>query len=100
VTDPRKKPAEHDTNRNTAPFVPPMRLSKEDRLELQDPYYDLGEPEYPEHWLPGLQGRPVSWIVIAELPGLRPDQPSILDKFLGTGPIRSHDPEPDLEAEP
>jgi hypothetical protein len=100
VTDPRKKHAEHDTNRSTAPFVPAMRLSGEDRLELQDPDYDPGGPDYPEHWLPGLPGRPVSWIVIAELPGLRPDHPSILDKFLGNGPTRSYDPEPDLEAEP
>ena len=42
----------------------------------------------------------MSWVVIAELPGLRPDQPSILDKFLGTGSARSRNPEPDLEAEP
>lgn len=100
MTDPRKKPAEHNTKPSTAPFVPSMRPSEEDLLELRDPYYDQGGPEYPAQWLPGLPGRPVSWVVIAELPGLRPDQPSILDKFLGTGPIRGHDPEPDLEAEP
>lgn len=100
MTNPPKKPAGHATSRNAEPFVPPMRLSEEDLLELREPDYDLGEPEYPEHWLPGPPGRPVSWIVIAELPGLRPDQPSILDKFLGTSPTRNRDPEPDLEAEP
>ena len=37
MTDPRKKPAGHDTSPSTEPFVPPMRLSEEDLLELQDP---------------------------------------------------------------
>jgi hypothetical protein len=97
VTDPREKPAGHDTTPGTAPSVPPMRLSEEDLLELRDPDYDLGEPDYPQHWL---ARHPGFIYVIAERPGLRPGQPSIIDKFLGRGPIRSHDPEPDFEAEP
>ena len=100
MTDPRRDPGGHDTPQNAAPFVPPMRLSEEDLRELRDPDYDLGEPDYPGHWLPGPPGRLPFWYVIAEHPDLRPDQPSILDQFLGRGPAPSRDPEPDLEAEP
>jgi hypothetical protein len=99
VTTPRRKPAEHRTSRSAAPFVPPQP-SEEDLRELREPYYDLGGPEYPEHWLPGLPRRPEYVVVIAQRPDPWPDQPPSLTELLGTGPTRSRDPEPDLEAEP
>jgi hypothetical protein len=97
VTSPHRKP-EPRGPRPAASFVPHPQPSEENLLELREPY-DVGGPEYPEHWLPGLPGRPASVIVIAQLPGLRPEQ-SCLAELLGSGPTRSHEPEPDLEAEP
>lgn len=100
MISPRRKSPGRDTNRNSASFVPPMRLSEEDLAELREPEYDLGGPDYPEHWLPGPPRHPDYWVVLAQHPDLPPDQPSMLDKLLGTAPTRSHYPEPDLEAEP
>jgi hypothetical protein len=99
VTTPRRKPIEHSISRDAARFVP-SQPSEEDLRELREPYYDLGGPDYPEQWLPGLPRRPEYVVVIAQRSDLRPDQPSSLAGVLGTGHTRSHDPEPDWEAEP
>ena len=95
MTTPRQEPGEPRTPPPTArPSVPQPRLSEEDLRELREPY-DLPTPEYPDRWLPG---PPSMVIVIAELRGLQPDQPTSLAEPPEAG--RSHDPEPDLEAEP
>jgi hypothetical protein len=95
MTIPHQEPGEPRTRRPTAtPFVPQPRPSEEDLLELREPYDPPG-PEYPDPWLPG---PPSSVIVISQLRGLYPDQPPSLTELPEAG--RSHDPEPDLEAEP
>lgn len=98
----RKKPAEPEPVPPTAtPFIPQLRPSEEDRLELREPY-DLPVPEYPDRcWLPR---RPEYVVVVDQLRGRWPDQPLSLAEALETRPTRTRDPEPDpeadLEAEP
>jgi len=58
--------------------------------------YDPPEPE--DQWPPG---RPAYLIVVDQLRGWQPGHHSpSLAELLETGPGRSRDPEPDLEAEP
>ncbi len=70
MTAPRRKPAERPA---AGPHIP-HQLSKEDLLELSEPF---DYPKYPGPWFP-------------EYPGP--------DELLETGRTRA--PEPDLEAEP
>jgi hypothetical protein len=90
-----RKPAEPATPRPpSTPFTPHPQPSKEDLLELREPY-DLPLPEYPDRWLPR---RPDYVIVVAQLRGSQPGQPPSLAELLETR--RTRQPEPDLEAEP
>lgn len=94
MTTPRRKPAEHGTPRPATPYIPHPQPSQEDILELREPY-DLPMPEYPDRWLPG---RPEYVIVVNQLRGWQPSQPSSLAECLETE--RTRQSEPDLEAEP
>jgi hypothetical protein len=95
VTTRRREPAEPRTPQPTAaPRIPQPQPSKEDILELREPY-DLPVPEYPDPWLPR---RPEYVIVVDQLRGWQPGQAPSLAELLETGRLRQ--PEPDLEAEP
>jgi hypothetical protein len=101
VTTHRRKKAERATPRPAAtPFTPQLEPSEEDLRELRDPPYDMGCPEYPEHWLPGPPRRPAYVIVIDQVRGQQPDQPRSLNQILESLATRTRNPEPDLEAEP
>jgi hypothetical protein len=101
VTTHRRKKAERATPRPAAtPFTPQLKPSEEDLREPRDPPYDMGGPEYPEHWLPGLLRRPAYVLVIDQLRSQRPDQPRSPNQILESLASRTRDPEPDLEAEP
>jgi hypothetical protein len=52
---------------------------------------------FPGHWPPG---RPEYVIVVDQLRDWQPGQPPSLAELLETGPARTREPEPDLEAEP
>jgi len=60
--------------------------------ETAEPY-DL---PFPDQW----PHRPTYVIVVDQLRDWRPGQPSSLAELLETGPARTREPEPDLEAEP
>jgi hypothetical protein len=95
VTSPHPKP-EPPTPQPPRSFIPHPQPSQEDLLELREPYDLL--PEYPDPcWLPR---RPEHVVVINQLRGQWPDQPLSLAELLETGPTRTQDREPDLEAEP
>jgi hypothetical protein len=63
---------------------------------MKDPY-DLPFPDLPDRWAPG---RPAYVIVVDQLRDRQPGQPPSLAELLETGPARTREPEPDLEAEP
>jgi hypothetical protein len=100
VTTQRKEPAEPMSPRPAArPFIPHQQLSKEDLLELQDPY-GLELPERPDGW----PIRPPEYvIVLAASDWYKEHFPAAgagLWDALHPGYDRHRDPEPDLEAEP
>jgi hypothetical protein len=61
---------------------------------MNNPY----DPPFPDDRWP--RGRPEYVIVVGQLRGRQPAQPSSLGELLETEPARTRDPEPDLEAEP
>ena len=63
---------------------------------MQDPD-DLPAPDSSGRWPPR---RPEYVIVVDQLRGWQPGQPPSLAELLETGPARTREPEPDLEAEP
>jgi hypothetical protein len=85
VTDPREP-------------VNQWQLSQiEEWRELWEPPDHL-RPDYPDYgWLPR---RPEFVIDVTQLWSLLPDQAPSHDQTPDTGPTRTRDPEPDLEAEP
>jgi hypothetical protein len=74
--------------------VPPERAKDKDMRELQDPC-DLPFPDVSDRWPPG---RPEYAIVVDRLRSWQPGGPPSLAEVLETG--RTHEPEPDFEAEP
>ena len=97
MTNPGTTPDEPGTRRQAdGPHVPAQRPADKDMGERQDPY-DLPLPDYSDHWPPG---RPQYVIVVDQLRGWQPGQPPSLAELLETGPARTREPEPDLEAEP
>jgi hypothetical protein len=78
--------------------VPHPRAGEKDLTEVREPGdLDPGELPFPDDRWP--RGRPEYVIVIDQLRGWQPGQPSLVE-LLETGHIRTSDPEPDLEAEP
>jgi len=61
---------------------------------MEEPY----DPPFPDDRWP--QGHPTSWIVVDQLRGWQPGGRPSLAELLETGPARTREPEPDLEAEP
>ena len=98
MTTPRRRPA---TSRSTGPFVPSMRPSEEDLLELRDPY-GIEEllPERPDGW----PHRPPEYVIVLTASDWYkehfPAAGANLRDAQHTGNDRHRDPEPDLEAEP
>ncbi len=76
----------------TTSRAPDPRPGEKEMHETREPY-DL---PFPDHWPPG---RPEYVIVVDQLRGWRPGQPSLAE-LLEPGRNRGRDPEPDLEAEP
>jgi hypothetical protein len=93
MTAPRRTPAGPGNRQAAAPPVPGPRPGERDGPET-DERYDL---PFPGCWPPG---RPEYVIVAGQLRGWQPDQPPSLAEILETGPARTREPEPDLEAEP
>jgi hypothetical protein len=95
VTNHGRTPDEPGTRRQAdGPHVPAQRSADRDTREMQD-LYDLPIPDVSDRWPPG---RPQYAIVVDQLRGWQPDQPPSLAELLETR--RTHEPEPDLEAEP
>ena len=89
----RRQP--HGPGRQDAtPPIPGPRPGEKDLPETAEPY-DLPFPD--DCWL---HGRPEYVIVVDQLRGWQPGQPSSLAELLETGRTRTCQPEPDLEAEP
>jgi len=63
---------------------------------MKDPY-DLPFPDLPHRWP---SGRPKFVTVVDRLRDWQPGQPPSLAELLETRPVRTREPEPDLEAEP
>jgi hypothetical protein len=99
VTTPRRKAAEHGAPRNARPYIPQPQPSKEDILELRDPY-GLELPEYADHW----PSRPPEYVIVVcasdWVKEHFPRAGANLWDALQTGKDHQHQPEPDLEAEP
>ncbi len=94
MTAPRHRPAEPGTGRlDAAPLVPDPRPGEQDLREVREPY-DL---PFPGHWPPG---RPEYVVVVDQLRDWQPGRPPSLAQHLETGPTRTRESEPDLEAEP
>ena len=74
------------------PLVPGPRPGDKDMREMTDPC-DL---PFPGRW----PHRPKYVIVVDQLRDWQPGQPPSLAELLETGPDRTREPEPDLEAEP
>jgi hypothetical protein len=101
VTISRHDPREPRTPRPTArPSTPHWQPSREDLLELQDPYGLELLPERPDGW----PVKPPAYvIVIAASDWYKehfPANAANLQDALRTGHDHHRDPEPDLEAEP
>jgi hypothetical protein len=93
VTAPRRAPAR--TRRPAAtPLIPAPQPGEKEMPETSEPY-DLPFPD--DRWPPG---RPEYVIVVDQLRGWQPGQPSSLAELLETGPVPTRELEPDLEAEP
>jgi hypothetical protein len=92
VTRPGRTPREPGPRRRAdRPLVPDPRPGEKDRREIDDPC-DL---PFPDRW----PHRPEYVIVVAQLRGWQPGQPSLAE-LLETRPACTREPEPDLEAEP
>ena len=78
------------------PRIPDPQRGDKDLHEMQDPH-DFLFPDLPER---PPSGRPMYVIVVDQLRDWQPGQPPSLAELLETGPTRTHEPEPDLEAEP
>jgi len=94
VTTPRKTPAGPRTPGQATPAIPDPRTDEKDLAEMEEPY----DPPFPDDRWP--QGHPTSWIVVDQLRGWQPGGRPSLAELLETGPARTREPEPDLEAEP
>ena len=93
MTKPGRTPREPGPrHRADRPLVPDPRPGEKDMREMEDPY-DL---PFPDRW----PHRPTYVIVVDQLRGWQPGQPPSLAELLETGPARTREPEPDLEAEP
>ncbi len=79
---------------DAGPLIPAPRQGDKDLAELSEPY-DL---PVPDDYRP--PRRPDYVIVVDQLRGWQPGQPPSLAELLETGPARTRQPEPDLEAEP
>jgi hypothetical protein len=77
-------------------LVPDPRPGDRDMREIKDPY-DLPFPDLPDRRAPG---RPMYVIVVDQLRDRQPGQPPSLAELLETRAACTHEPEPDLEAEP
>ncbi len=88
------KDHEPGTRQGDGSLVPAHRPGDTDMREIQDPY-DLPFPDHSGRWP---AGRPEYAIVVDQLRGWQPGGPASLAEVLETG--RTHEPEPDLEAEP
>ncbi len=79
---------------DATPQIPGPRSGDKDLAETAEPY-DLPFPDDCR-----LPRRPEYVIVVDQLRGWQPRQPPSLAELLETGPARTRQPEPDLEAEP
>ncbi len=90
-----------DPGRAAAPSslrVPRPRARERDLAEGREPGgFNPGDLPFPDERWP--RGRPEYVIVVDQLRGWQPGQPSLAE-LLEPGRIRSREPEPDLEAEP
>jgi hypothetical protein len=78
--------------------VPHPRAREKDLAEVREPNgFNPGDLPFPDERWP--RGRPEYVIVVDQLRGWRPGQPSLAE-LLEPGRTRGRDPEPDLEAEP
>jgi hypothetical protein len=93
VTPARRKPDRPVHRPAATPLIPGPRAGERDMPETAEPY-DL---PFPAHWPPH---RPTYVIVVDQLRGWRSDLPPSLAELLEAGPVRTREPEPDLEAEP
>jgi hypothetical protein len=97
VTATSRAPDEPGPRRQAdGPRVPDPQPGDRDPHEMQDPY-DLPFPDLSERWP---SSRPMYVIVVDQLRDWRPGQPPSLAELLEAGAARTHEPEPDLEAEP
>ena len=78
------------------PRIPDPQPGDKDLRGMQDPY-DFLFPDLSER---PPSGRPMYVIVVDQLRDWQPGQPPSLAELLETGPTRTREPEPDLEAEP
>ena len=92
MTPSRREPAGPASRPAATPLIPDPRARALDAPETAEPY-DL---PFPDHW----PYRPKYVIVVDQLRDWRPGQPPSLAELLETGPARTREPEPDLEAEP
>ena len=92
MTPSRRKQAGPGNRPAATPLIPGPRAEERDMPETADPY-DL---PFPDQW----PHRPKYVIVVDQLRDWRPGQPPSLAELLEAGPVRTREPEPDLEAEP
>ena len=99
MTSPADRQPDH--GRGAAPSslrVPRPRARERDLAEVREPGgFDPGDLPFPDERWP--RGRPEYVIVVDQLRGWQPGQPSLAE-LLEPGRYRGRDPEPDLEAEP
>ena len=94
MTPSRRKPARTPpAARPPRPSSPARGPAERDMPETAEPY-DLPFPDQLA------ASRPEYVIVVDQLRGWQPGQPPSLAELLETGPARTREPEPDLEAEP
>jgi hypothetical protein len=93
MTTPGRRPARPGIRPAAEPLVPGPQPGDKDMGETTEPYDLL----FPDTWP---AGRPEYVVVVDQLRGWQPGQPSSLAELLDTAPARRREPEPDLEAEP
>ena len=95
MTSPYHRPAEYPGNRQAArPSDAHPKAAEKDQAEVTEPY-DLPGPE--DQWPPG---RPAYLIVVDQLRDWQSTRSPSLTELLEPRAGRTHEPEPDLEAEP
>ena len=99
MTSPADRQPDHGRGATPSSLrVPRPRARERDLAEVREPGgFDPGDLPFPDERWP--RGRPEYVIVVDQLRGWQPGQPSLAE-LLEPGRNRGRDPEPDLEAEP